>query len=182
MKNFALIISVISLSISIFSFLIPLYKSTFRLGVSNQKAEFDNDAKVMFVDISFINESSIPVTIQGLTITEEKFQSYSSNQGELLRPDEIRDNGFTTLPIVIPPYSLSKGKFAFRFPITFKSDYYLEVETSKLFLVFPFNPSPHITSNIGREIQGRWREENVHWQQSKFRQIPQNIIDYLRIK
>ncbi|WP_313166612.1 hypothetical protein [Streptococcus parasuis] len=170
----ALIISLVSISISIFSFLIPLYKSTFRLGVSNQKAQFNIDELEMIVEITFINESSSPITIEGLIITEKEFQFESSNYGELLKNYDIKTINlqnikYGSVPFIIPPFSTYKNLFVFRFPNTTRSDYFLEVQTSKGFYIFPFNPSPHVTSNTYKKVHGRIREENTFWKQNYFR-------------
>ncbi|HGI4782358.1 TPA: hypothetical protein ACJ5R7_000122 [Streptococcus agalactiae] len=183
----ALVISLISILISFFSFIVPLYKSTFRLGVSNQKAEFNLEELEMIVKITFINESYSPITIEGLTITEKKLQFEASNYGELLKSHEVKSSNFKYgyVPFIIPPYSTYANNFVFRFPNTVKSNYFLEVQTSKKFYVFPFNPSPHVTTNCYREINGRVREENTFWKQDNFRnQINKiyKLIDYLKIK
>lgn len=170
--------------------MIPLYKSTVRLGVSNQKAEFNNDELEMIVEISFINESSQPITIEGLVITEKEFQFESSNYGELLKSHEIKSikltkNNYGSVPFIISPFSAYKNSFVFRYPNTTGSDYFLEVQTSKNFYIFPFNPSPHVTSNIHKNIMGRIREENTFWNQSYFRNQIEKIyklINYLKVK
>jgi len=128
----------------------------------------------MIVEITFINESSSPITIEGLIITEKEFQFESSNYGELLKNYDIKTINlqnikYGSVPFIIPPFSTYKNLFVFRFPNTTRSDYFLEVQTSKGFYIFPFNPSPHVTSNTYKKVHGRIREENTFWKQNYFR-------------
>ncbi|MHB9781452.1 hypothetical protein ACXM1Q_001715 [Streptococcus sp. 10F2] len=170
-----IIISVFSLLISISSFLVPLYKSTYRLGVANQRSIFDESTREMSVRISFINESANPITIVGLTVTKDKIQTYAKDIGSLKKSHEIKNTEFLhngiQLPLLIKPYSIYTGDFIFDSHILYQSDYFLEVQTPKRFLEFPFNPRPDIVTNEYKSVMGRTRENNVTWRQSQWREL-----------
>ncbi|MCP1638887.1 hypothetical protein J2T50_000582 [Streptococcus gallinaceus] len=130
----ALILSIISISLSVILFIINHYRQLYRLGIATGKVYFSEkthsngqNRQVMFVEIIIINDSQTPSIITGLTITEKESQEYSSDQGELL--DDViqiemkvggkytKFNRYTsTLPIIVPSYSVFKGTFAFYQP------------------------------------------------------------------
>lgn len=150
--NLSLAIAIVSLAISVYIFISKHYRELYRLGLNNSQAIFDTEEKVMYVELTFVNESSLPLTIENLTATLEESQSYSSNVGELINEKRNvidRDHRFfrkmdaetKTLPITLEPYSTTSYYFAFSEFLVYSHDYFLEVETPNRFIVFPFNPN-----------------------------------------
>lgn len=178
--NLSLTIAIVSLVISVYIFISQRYRELYRLGLSNSQAIFDTEEKVMYVELTFVNESSLPLTIENLTATLEESQSYSSNVGELINEKRNvidRDHRFfrkmdaetKTLPITLEPYSTTSYYFAFSEFLVYGHDYFLEVETPNRFIVFTFNPNKKNYS-IGIEKKGRSRLLVVTWRQHKLRE------------
>ncbi len=178
--NLSLAIAIVSLAISVYIFISKHYRELYRLGLNNSQAIFDTEEKVMYVELTFVNESSLPLTIENLTATLEESQSYSSNVGELInekrniidkdhRSFRNMDAETKTLPITLEPYSTTSYYFAFSEFLVYSHDYFLEVETPNRFIVFPFNPNKKNYS-IGIEKKGRSRLLVVTWRQHPLRE------------
>ena len=70
--NLSLTFAIVSLVISVYIFISQRYRELYRLGLSNSQAIFDTEEKVMYVELTFVNESSLPLTIENLTATLEE--------------------------------------------------------------------------------------------------------------
>lgn len=185
--HLALVISLVSILMSTYLFVIKHYRELYKIGISNSQAIFDESSKTMFVKITFVNESSLPFTVVGLMVTQDKFQYHLSDWGEFIHKEikvihcnnhnryEIEDKT-SDLPIIIAPYSKEARYFAFKFPRTYRHDFFLEIESPQRFLVVPFNPVPDTCPNVAAERKGRVRVIQVHWRQHRIRSIKDFVV------
>ncbi|WP_373106565.1 hypothetical protein [Streptococcus lutetiensis] len=180
----SLILSIISIVMSSYIFLIKHYRELYRIGISNSKA-FNNESGQMVVRISFVNESSTPLTVQGMLISDKEFRSYSTDFGELI--DGISTKRFNkeintrTVPFIVAPYSEVTDYFAFNCSAINNPNLFLEIETPKRFLVVPFNPIPD-TYHFADTRKGRTREVVMHWKQNPIREFKDKIISFFEEK
>lgn len=182
-------ISIISIIMSITLFVVNHYRELYRIGISTGLVYYSERIKttgqnkqVMFIEINIINESAIPVTIIGMSIVEHEYQTYDSDNGEFINKSitvedkkQIYNKQTNTLPIVIPPYSTFQGVCAFYHSWIYSQNYFIELETPKRFLTFPFNPQPE-TYVFSSKRRGRLRKIEYYWRQNPIRTVQNKII------
>lgn len=142
MTNYiALGISILSFLISCSLFISGLLSKRYKLGISINESYPNVIDEILFLRVSFINESSSPITIQNLMILDHRGKQFLSRDslkktsyfdryfspGELY-PRKIKVIGHSRtgnhldlnestayLPMVVAPYSSTSAFFAFKF-------------------------------------------------------------------
>ena len=154
----AIIISVISLSMSLFLFIKNLFETRINFGVSAINF-ISNDSKgKLFVKISFVNHSSKPLTIKSMIFLDHNKKKYSLidtnhyryncehgedipfvDKVEYRQRNKYKDYETKTdiLPITVKAFSSFSGYFSFYFPnndswIISNKEGFIEIETSRI--------------------------------------------------
>ncbi|AUT04818.1 hypothetical protein SPSF3K_00076 [Streptococcus parauberis] len=190
--NSSLVISIISLIISIYVFISKHYRELYRLGVYNSDAIFDHNSNILFVKIVLINESSLPITIENLSLFPPDSTNQSSNRGMLINESinvvesydlqtEVYEYKTLTMPTVVPPYSKVDGFYAFSDFLVYGDNYILEVELPNKLLHFNFYPNKkYLKIFIDKENESRLHM--VTWRQHPLREKVYFVSKHLKIR
>lgn len=191
-----LAISILSFLFSAFIFFSQILSNRYKLGISINESIPDTEKELLYLRISFINESSAPITIQNLILLNHKKETfvdygmpneYAISNGELF-PERVSvgskypnlNKSFKAeteyLPFVVQPYGSFTGFFAFFLKgrdsviVDNNVDIFLEVETSKGFFLTEKNFSP-IHHRLVEFRDQKARPVFIYWNISPTRKI-----------
>ncbi|MDG4961521.1 hypothetical protein [Pseudolactococcus raffinolactis] len=184
----AIVISIISISLSIATFCIKIFNRRFNLGISVKNLIANDEKELLFSKISFINNSDKPITIISMTFLNNKSEKYrllhsdkhdyECEYGSSISISDSVEFKFNrtykdyseksyTLPITIQSQSSFSGYFAFNF--THQSSYspvynegYVEVETTDKTIIHKYTPKNHTVSEL---VNGKMKAIDFRWYQ-----------------
>ncbi len=186
----AIVISVISVSISLFLFIKNIFETRINFGISATNFISNDVKEKLFVKISFINHSSKPLTIKSMMFLDYKKKLYSlvdtnpyqynCDHGEdipfvdnveyhLMSSHKDYNTKTKTLPITVQPFSSYSGYFSFYFPaqtahsISYKEGY-IEVETSRVDIK---HKRSGIDTIVGEIRNNKTRRQTYIWYHGK---------------